>query len=201
MRGVLIVCASILVPAAALVRAVSSAEPPRIAPVGLSGVPAAVSTTSVLVATGEPLVPPTSNETPLEVGSSVPDPTGVGSSENDYSLLIVDAAPGQYGSAEWGRCTQYEPLIEALAPEGGWDVDRFSKIMWRESRCDPTARSTTKDSGLLQINDRWIEPLAAQFGVFDPYDPVDNIRAAAVLCTESRRANRPCERPWGGTEQ
>lgn len=111
---------------------------------------------------------------------------------------------GQYGTAEAGRCTQWEPLIEALAPESGWRVKTMSQLMWKESRCDPLARSVTKDSGLLQINDRWLEPLTAEFGfVVDDVSimhPVINIQAAAALCREWRKADMPCTGPWGWTD-
>jgi hypothetical protein len=130
------------------------AAEPEPAPMTLSGLPAVVSTTM-----------PSTTTTVVEVGLP-PVPTMP--EAIDYYLLIAGVTPGQYGSAEWGRCTQYEPLLEAIQPPDGWDVARFSKIMWRESRCDPTARSVTKDSGLLQINDRWAEPLTAMWGSGEP---------------------------------
>lgn len=148
----------------------------------LSGLPAVVSTTMPVVSSSS---------------VAVAEPPVVEEVFDPY-LLLVGVEPGQYGSDKWGRCTQYEPLLEALAPEGGWSVDVFSRLMWRESRCDPTARSRTRDSGLLQINDRHLASLGAQWGTeVDPYDPVMNIRAAAVLCDESREAGRACGRPWG----
>lgn len=164
-----------------------SDPPQRIAP--LSGLPATVPTT-----TREAIAPTSS----VAVGPP-PVPAETTAYVAPIEELAFTAIPGPAGSEVVGRCTQYEPLLAALQPAGGWDVERFSKIMWRESRCVPTARSVTRDSGLLQINDRWSEPLTAMWGSFDPYDPIQNIKAAAVLCQESRKANRACERPWGGT--
>ena len=40
----------------------------------------------------------------------------------------------------------------------------MSAIMARESNCDPTARSATHDSGLLQINDINLTWLSTQMG-------------------------------------
>lgn len=149
------------------------------------------------------VVPTTAPEVPAPTSSVAVGPPPVPAESTAYVApleeLAFAAVPGPAGSEVVGRCTQYEPLLQALQPEGGWDVERFSKIMWRESRCIPTARSRTRDSGLLQINDRHVASLAAAMGGFDPFDPVDNITAAAIICSESRRANRACERPWGGT--
>ena len=161
----------------------AQADEPTMKPMELSELPAVVSTT----------MPPTTTTEIVEVADP-PVPT--------TTLPVPDPSLwNQYGSAEWGRCTQWEPLLAALTPAGGWNVDIMSKIMWRESRCDPTARSKTHDSGLLQINDMHLQSLTAMWGDIDIYDPTTNIRAAAVLCEESRRANRACTRPWGGTSK
>jgi len=52
-----------------------------------------------------------------------------------------------------GRCTQYEALLQANAPVGGWDVQKMSTIMWRTSRCNATKR-TSGLTGLLIIWDK-----------------------------------------------
>lgn len=158
----------------------------------LSSLPAIVPPSTAI----EDTVPPSS----VAVGQP-PVPAETTAYVAPIEELAYSAIPGPAGSEVVGRCTQYEPLLAALQPPGGWDVVRFSKIMWKESRCKPDARSRTRDSGLLQINDIHIASLTAQFGSFDPFDPIDNIKAAAVLCEESRKANRACERPWGGTGQ
>jgi hypothetical protein len=105
-----------------------------------------------------------------------------------------------------GRCTQYEPLLAQLAPKGGWSVVRMSRLMWRESRCTPTAihhnRNGSIDSGALQVNSITYQYLRKSLGErvdrWSLQDITQNIRAAAALCTYWRTAGRSCYRPWGG---
>ena len=110
---------------------------------------------------------------------------------------------GPAGSTVEGRCTQWEPLLIELAPPSGWSVDRMSKYMWRETRCIPNLRSTTADSGLLQVNDinhpylRGV--LGEQVDRHTLFDAVQNVRAAAALCTFWVRSGSSCYRPWGGS--
>lgn len=85
-----------------------------------------------------------------------------------------------YGSESPGRCTQYEYLLEFFNP--GWDVDQFSKIMYRESRCQPDAANSCC-TGLVQIHRLHIPNLGV-CGVFsreDLMEPDKNICAAAVV--------------------
>lgn len=81
-------------------------------------------------------------------------------------------------------CPQWEPLLEQFSP--GWDVGRMSSIMWRESRCDPTAYNRAgRAVGLLQIVPINFAYLAGQLGqpVYGSalFDPTLNVRAAAEL--------------------
>ena len=111
-------------------------------------------------------------------------------------------APGEQATDTYGRCTQYEALLTEYAPTIGWDVDKMSHIMWRESRCTPTLYSVTRDSGLLQINKINWDDLSKQFGVSVTkealYDPVLNIKSAAVLCEAWDKHGYSCYHPWGG---
>ena len=78
-----------------------------------------------------------------------------------------------------GHCVGFEFLLSYFSP--GWSVTRMSGIMYRESRCTPTA-SNSCCSGLLQMH--YIHIPNAACGVFtrkDYYDPVKNICAAAAL--------------------
>jgi hypothetical protein len=83
-----------------------------------------------------------------------------------------------------GRCTQFEGLLAQYSP--GWDVVRMSKIMYRESRCQPDAanRHSTAE-GLLQILSSHCPWLASQMGetcsVSKLHDPDFTVRAGAVL--------------------
>ena len=118
------------------------------------------------------------------------------------SALLFAAVPSTTAMA-WTRaqrCPQYEPSIAAYAPRGGWDVYRMSHYARRESNCTAVIRSTTKDSGLLQINDVNLPWLSRHFGfrVTQQWlmNPTNNIRAAAALCTFWRKAGRSCYAPW-----
>ena len=97
-----------------------------------------------------------------------------------------------------GRCVQWESLLEAYNP--GWDVVRMSRIMWRESRCQPDVRSRTSDTGLLQINDVNHPWLSDRFGVTVDIealrDPVVNVAASAELYKFWRRAAGFGYQPW-----
>ena len=119
------------------------------------------------------------------------------------STTEVPIVPGAEGTTIQGRCTQYEPLLVEHAPEGGWDVVKMSGYSWRESRCEPWQRSTTSDSGLWQINDINHLYLRTALGEWvDRYtllEPVQNVRAAAALCTFWRRAGASCYQPWSLT--
>lgn len=101
------------------------------------------------------------------------------------------------------RCENFEPLLAAAHPD--WDVVRMSEIMWRESRCQPEARSPTSDTGLLQINEINHDYLSARLGVLiDEHsltEPALNIAAAALLCDFwERRATADCYQPWVATD-
>jgi hypothetical protein len=118
------------------------------------------------------------------------------------SSAAADALPppGAGGSSIRGRCTQYEPALTKYAPPGGWDVTLMSTYMWRESKCTPTVRSLTFDTGLLQINDVNQVHLRAVLGEWvgrwSLTDPVQNIRAAAALCTYWQTRGQSCYWPW-----
>lgn len=96
------------------------------------------------------------------------------------------------------RCPQYEMLLEAHNP--GWDVARMSRIMWRESRCQPEVRSRTSDTGLLQINDvnrPWLtDQMGTEVTVEVLRDPDMNVRASAKLYKFWNRATGNGYQPW-----
>lgn len=105
-----------------------------------------------------------------------------------------------HADAAAGRCKGYESLLTTYAPKRGWDVNRMSRLMFRESRCTPTARSTTRDSGLLQINDVNLSYLTRKMGrTITPtalFDPVTNVQAAALLCSFWRASGASCYQAW-----
>ena len=127
-----------------------------------------------------------------------PDP-GITSQDVPTDLAAIVSGPD--GSSVEGRCTQYDDLLARYAPERGWDVDRMSRLAWRESNCWPDIRSTTSDTGLLQINDISLEFLTTALGEpvdrWTLVDPVQNVRAAAALCEFWASNGRSCYQPWG----
>ena len=90
----------------------------------------------------------------------------------------VLTASGSSASAG-GRCTGWEGLLSTYSP--GWSVERMSRIMFRESRCQPDAYNRSGASGLLQILKSHCRWLAGDVGPCDLFDAEYNIRAAAAL--------------------
>jgi len=95
-------------------------------------------------------------------------------------------------------CPQYERLLEVHNP--GWDVARMSRIMWRESRCQPNMRSKTRDTGLLQINDVNLQYLQQRgVDVTQLRDPDVNVQAGALLFRYWSRVAGNGYQPWKST--
>lgn len=147
---------------------------------------------------------------PRLLAAIVPVALGLGTVQCDAPAMPVperDATvatatvPGPDGTEITGRCTQYEELLLQYAPPRGWDVERMSRLAWRESNCWPEIRSRTSDTGLLQINDIGLPFLTETLG--EPVDqmtlndPVQNIRAAAALCDFWASHGQSCYQPWG----
>ena len=162
----------------------------------------AVTTTAAPVATVAPVVAatPTADHT---AGHTVDHPTTTAPATTTTTAPTAPARlviPGPDGTEVAGRCTQYEDLLMIHAPAIGWDVLRMSRLAWRESNCWAEIRSRTSDSGLLQINDITLsflnDALGEQVDAFTLMDPVQNVRAAAALCTFWARNGSSCYQPW-----
>lgn len=84
----------------------------------------------------------------------IPMCIGVALAASGCHIAWIDSPiPGLAGTEVSGRCTQYEHLLEA----NGLPVDQFSRIMYRESRCNPGARNSSSGAaGLLQIMPQWV---------------------------------------------
>lgn len=106
------------------------------------------------------------------------------------ALVAASLVAPATADAASGRCKQYEAL---LAQHPRWNVARMSRIMFRESRCNPLAyngRHRDRSYGLLQINtkvtarmDLWSE-LQRRCGVTareQLFDPATNVACAARL--------------------
>jgi len=95
------------------------------------------------------------------------------------------------------KCQQWlQTAINAGWPNEREILDRLGFVMWRESRCLPTADSGP-DHGLTQINKvhtHWINELGWTFA--DMKDPAKNLRFAWLLYS-GREANGQCGwTPW-----
>lgn len=104
--------------------------------------------------------------------------------------------PSKVPASQLKRCPQFEHMAyEAGFPKNQLDV--VSYLMWRESRCVPTAVNQ-KDPhggsrGLLQVNGSWTKKLK-EWGVIskesDLLVPKTNLRAAFYMWTYALERNR-----------
>ena len=105
-------------------------------------------------------------------------------------VVIVDVS-------EDTECQMWlQTALQAVWPNERKVLDRLGFVMWRESRCQPTADSGP-DHGLTQINSihtAWINDLGWTFA--DMKDPAKNLRFAWLLYS-GREANNQCGwTPW-----
>jgi hypothetical protein len=71
-----------------------------------------------------------------------------------------------------------ERVCEALAKaasDQGLPIGFFARLIWQESRFDQWARSGAGALGLAQF----MPPTAAEYGVLDPFDPLQSVAASA----------------------
>ncbi len=78
-------------------------------------------------------------------------------------------------TGETGNLSGYDNLLKRYAPTIGWDWRLLGSQMYQESRFQPRARSWAGAMGLLQI----MPGTARDLGLKDPYDPEQNVAAAA----------------------
>ena len=71
------------------------------------------------------------------------------------------------------RAAQYQSLIEEHAAVNSVSPDLVRAVIQAESAFNPRALSPKGAMGLMQL----MPATAAEFGVTDPYDPVENVRA------------------------
>jgi hypothetical protein len=107
-------------------------------------------------------------------------------------------------------CQEWLPL----ALQVGWPNDpevlsMLLRVMNRESRCRPEARSKTSDTGLLQLNDYWCEPSRytdnpsgwlgdrmALGSCADLTDPAKNLQGGLLIWYYSETKNGNGWHPW-----
>lgn len=100
----------------------------------------------------------------------------------EQQTASVDNPPASSGGSSAssnGRCVGYEGLLAAHSP--GWDVDHMSRIMYRESRCNPGAYNASGATGLLQVLKSHCGWLSSRVGPCNLTSADYNIRAAAAL--------------------
>ena len=103
--------------------------------------------------------------------------------------LLSTALSTAPASAQAGSCPQWEPLFK----KHGLPVKVFSRIAYRESRCNPRSVSAVRkstgrpDVGLLQIQGSWVTVTQAVCNVPRKQvvkaltDPSCNVRVARYL--------------------
>ena len=133
------------------------------------------------------LLAPTSLDLPPEIVTPAEASAPAVRVDPPSTVESVPSLPAGNSDSAGGRCVGWEPLLAEYSP--GWSVERMSRIMYRESRCQPGARnSSSSATGLLQILASHCPWLARQMGTWCTRarltDPTFNIRAAAVLWDE-----------------
>lgn len=95
------------------------------------------------------------------------------------AVPVEDAPSGGSSASSGGRCVGYEGMLAQYSP--GWDVQRMSRIMYRESRCNPGAHNSSGATGLLQVLKSHCGWLAPRIGPCNLTSASYNIRAGAEL--------------------
>lgn len=161
-----------------------------------------------------PAQAPTQEEAPVSANDrgtvvelAIPEPVEVAepSTEQPLSVPVTAQNVGQ-----GYRC----PELVDVALTVGWaaeHLNRLDKVLWRESRCQPTAHNATDPNGgshgVSQVNGFWCRPnrysptgwLQAQ-GVLercaDLYKPATNLMAALAIFQYSLDRNGCGWSPW-----
>lgn len=213
MKDRLVVVGGLLIAALWVVGAVVAGEPALTVPATTTTVttPTPDTTSPSTTTTTVALSPAVRSTVQIQVTDTLPPPS--------TTTSLPPIVHGLAGTTDGSRCTQWEPLLALLAPPGGWDVQRMSRLMRRESGCCPAVRggdrttdscthlrvvtySHRSDVGLLQINGVNYNPArcgnscVVQSDLWSLMDPETNIRAAATLCQWWRDAGSSCYRPW-----
>jgi len=74
-------------------------------------------------------------------------------------------------------------VLAAAAGENDLPVDFFARLIWQESRFDPTAVSRAGAQGVAQF----MPATASARGLADPFDPIEAIAHSAKLLRDLRR--------------
>src|SRR6516165_10843418 len=104
--------------------------------------------------------------------------------------LASAAEPDEIGAAE-GRETPSQPVstdticsvLAAAAAQNDLPTDFFARLIWQESRFDPTAVSRAGAQGVAQF----MPATATWRGLSNPFDPLEAIAESAKLLRDLRR--------------
>lgn len=79
----------------------------------------------------------------------------------------------EFFSITGSRLTPYDEILQSKSKEYGFDWRLLASLMYQESRFDPHAVSWAGAQGVMQL----MPATGRQFGVNNPFDPRQNIRA------------------------
>jgi len=105
----------------------------------------------------------------------LPRPRGMGVT-TPAPAMAYTPAPGDTG-CDALPVVQVDSLIGETAEREGVDKNLLRGVMYQESGFHPCAVSAKGAMGLMQL----MPATAAQFGVTDPFNPVENVTAGARL--------------------
>lgn len=131
-------------------------------------------------------VPTNPTRVPAAAAPTPPTSTTSTSTTSTTSTTVVPATPVSSVRLIPGIDDALCPDWWPIALDVGWTVDEMptlDRIMWNESRCDPTVVSSTYDYGLVQVNRRTWQSTMAENGwtMNDLLDPVIGLTAGLVV--------------------
>src|SRR5438094_1533346 len=97
--------------------------------------------------------------------------------ESDAFGAVPSAAPANAPDND-GICN----ALAAAAQENDLPIDFFTRLIWQESRFDPTAVSRAGAQGVAQF----MPATASWRGLSDPFDPLESIAKSAKLLRDLR---------------
>ena len=99
------------------------------------------------------------------------------SGESDEFRAVESAAPSNVRDSD-AICN----ALAAAAQENDLPIDFFTRLIWQESRFDPTAVSRAGAQGVAQF----MPATATWRGLSDPFDPLEAIAQSAKLLRDLR---------------
>ena len=94
-------------------------------------------------------------------------------------LIVALTAPGHCERRASMTCADLDPLFRREAGKHGLPWRLVRAVAWRESRCNPCARSRAGALGVMQFIPRTAAQIGAYIPLEDPHDPAQSIAAGA----------------------